>query len=256
MADKKAECRIKYILVEAITTKCVSGVAGIHVGLLKGYKINDPAAYSSAQEKFIMLSSEKEPLEVLSLETYNILSIEASDGATKTLTLFRAAKIDQVNAFEMLRDLCRELVEEGRIDADSLDEKRLDDIFIDTETYTDVPENYKEKTGVEKKVNEVKKVGVNNQDAYNYGCDIYGHHGYNGYGATKTHTRHVTHYNRAKGDEVPTVFNNAKNKTTKAKLKKMKTMVVGIRKKTFDIPDLPLAPGEKKEEKKAEVKAP
>lgn len=138
MIQPAKESSIKYVTIEMIKNNEKNLVArSIQAGLFKGIRLEQiDQTEGATPDVFILIQIEEKTLLTLCLKYYNVLSLERFDGATKTVTYFRASEEEQEKAFDKAAEIVNELHEAGRTVSD-------DAKIIDVGTYVQVPDAIK-----------------------------------------------------------------------------------------------------------------
>ena len=138
MIQPAKESSIKYVTIEMIKNNEKNLVAkSIQAGLFKGIRLEQiDQTEGATPDVFILIQIEEKTLLTLCLKYYNVLSLERFDGATKTVTYFRASEEEQEKAFDKAAEIVNELHEAGRTVSD-------DAKIIDVGTYIQVPDAIK-----------------------------------------------------------------------------------------------------------------
>ena len=202
---------IKYVLVEMIENDMtkMSGESIIS-GVFKGIRVYDPPN----EDMLILLEDKKkEVTHILNINRYNVLSMQKFDGYTKILHCFKATEEDQKLALDKLADVIEEL---NKVDRTI----EGDDNIIDTNTYSDVPED----------VTVIKNISDTSTASKN---PIY-----SGHRANKT-TPIRTVVNK---DPEPKFFKRSKNASKEA-LEKMEKKIMEIKAGTYQM-KLPIVKGD------------
>jgi hypothetical protein len=138
-------CKTKYVYIEMILNKESS--YDVVAGLFKGI-------YEKENETFILLHGLKNATHALNLKYYNIMMIEERVPDYKNMVFLNSSDVDQTNALQMLAGHYETLTAAGYVVPN-------DPKILDTEKYTDVPEEYlkEQPVGATKNTSNVNGVG-------------------------------------------------------------------------------------------------
>jgi hypothetical protein len=126
-AEAASTCDIHYVYLEMVLAKDKN--YDVLAGLFKGI-------VEKKGQKFILLQGLKNATNVLSLKYYNLMTIEVREGDYKNYTYLTCEQVDQDKGLEMVETLNRTLLAAkfGVVN---------DPTIIDTDKYTEVPDDYK-----------------------------------------------------------------------------------------------------------------
>ncbi len=221
MVQQAKESLIKYVTIEMIKNNEKNLVAkSIQSGLFKGIRLEQiDKTEGAAPDVFMLIQVEEKTLLVLCLKYYNILSLERFDGATKTITYFRASEEEQEKAFDLSAEIVNELHEAGRTVSE-------DAKIIDVGTYAQVPDVIKASSGGSK-LKEINKHAASTRAAS---------------ASRSTYTVHKPK------EKEPSIIKRTTKKPTKAMLETMAGKIKAISEGTLKV-ELPEIEGDTDDEK-------